>query len=63
MKWYTALEVATMYNVPVNTVRTHIKRKKFGRNQRQFKRGDVMMWLISERGAIDQYGGKQQSKG
>ena len=62
MKWYTALEVSTKYDISVNTVRTHIKRKKFGKNQRQFKRGDVKMWLISEKGAVEQYGNQENTK-
>lgn len=62
MKWYTALEVSTKYDIPVNTVRTHVKRKKFGKDQRRFKRGDVEMWLISEKGADQQYGDKKSTK-
>ncbi len=59
MKWYTASEVATIYHVPINTVRTHIERKKFGRDQKLNELGKFKIWLISERGARRIYGSKQ----
>jgi len=62
MKWYTASEVASLYNVPVSTVRTHIERNKFGKEQRLNELGKFKIWQVSKKGADQQYGNQESTK-
>lgn len=54
-EWLSAKQIADMYDVPVNTVRTHIKREKFGDNQKLITFAGFSVWVIEPEAAKAMY--------